>query len=214
MHRGNHWGHADLHYICCSPYSSHSLDVASLTNLKNFFAAIFHVLDEVSVTPHFDRYACFRFHGDLLGSTNSRGDRSAFIPARWSSLGGSIDTSGSDLRPGVVEFFIKQNIQVNGQYVLCVVALVHWFQHHPSRYSLGAPVKVCADASLNQKVMQVSSLYRESMANSYQHMTLLQKKMFLSFFLSLASSSVKMVLFSFSHCHAIMINYYKLLLLS
>ncbi|KAK2552183.1 hypothetical protein P5673_026696 [Acropora cervicornis] len=92
---------------------------------KNCYAAIFDGLDEVSVTPHFDRYACCRFHGDLLGFTNSRGDRSALILARWSSLGGSIDTSGSDLRPGVVDFFIKQNIKVNGQYVLCVVALGH-----------------------------------------------------------------------------------------
>ena len=68
VRKGDHWGHADLHYICSGPYSRHSLDVASLTNLKNCYAAIFDGLDEISVTPHFDRYACFRFHGDLLGS--------------------------------------------------------------------------------------------------------------------------------------------------
>ncbi|KAK2555733.1 hypothetical protein P5673_022297 [Acropora cervicornis] len=133
VYRGDHWGHVDLHFICCGPYSRHSLDVASLTNLKNCYAAIFDGLDEVSVTPHFDRYACCRFHGDLLGSTNLRDGV---------HLGGSIDTSGSDLRPGVIDFFIKQNIKVNGQYVSCVVALVRWFQPHPSRHSLGAPVEV------------------------------------------------------------------------
>ena len=113
VHRGDHWGHADLHYICCGPYSHHSLDVDSLTNLKNCYAAIFDGLDEVSVTPHFDRYACCRFHGDLLGSTPP------FLLARWCSLGGSIDTSGSDLQPGVIDFFMKQNIK--GEWTICVV---------------------------------------------------------------------------------------------
>lgn len=66
--------------------------------------------------------------------------------ARWCKLGGAIDTSGSDLRPGVIDYFVKQNVSVSGHYVTCILAAVPWFQAHPSRYSFGAPVEVwCKD---------------------------------------------------------------------
>ena len=59
---------------------------------------------------------------------------------------GTIDSSGGDLRPGVVDYFMKQNVKVSGQYVACILASVRWFQEHPSRHSLGAPVEVwCKD---------------------------------------------------------------------
>lgn len=55
-------------------------------------------------------------------------------------------TPGSDLKPGVIDYFIKQNVSVNGHYETCILAAVRWFQEHPSRHSLGAPVKVwCKD---------------------------------------------------------------------
>ena len=79
-------------------------------------------VDETSVTTQFQRYACCRFNGDLFWSTMSRGDRSAFVLARWCKFGGRIDTSGSDLRPAVINYFMKQNVSVNGHYVTCVLA--------------------------------------------------------------------------------------------
>ena len=79
-------------------------------------------VDETSVTTQFQQYACCRFNGDLFWSTMSRGDRSAFVLARWCKFGGRIDTSGSDLRPGVINYFMKQNVSVNGHYVTCVLA--------------------------------------------------------------------------------------------
>ena len=107
---------------------------------------MFDGLDESSVSIHFERYSSCMFHSDLFGSRKSRSDRSAFILARWCKLGGSVDITGSDLRPGVIDFFIKQNVKVNGEYVSCVLAAVHWYQSHPARDSLGAPVEVwCKD---------------------------------------------------------------------
>lgn len=48
--------------------------------------------------------------------------------------------------PGVIDYFIKQNVSVNGHYETCILAAVRWFQEHPSRHSLGAPVEVwCKD---------------------------------------------------------------------
>lgn len=133
-------------YTCCGPYSRDTIDVDVLPHLKKSYATFLDGLDETSVTTHFECYACCKFNGDLFGSIKSRGDRSAFVLARWCKLGGTIDTSGADLRPGVIDYFMKQNVQVNGHYVTSVLASVRWFQAHPSRYSLGAPVEVwCKD---------------------------------------------------------------------
>lgn len=135
-----------LMYTCCGPCSRDTIDPDVLSHLKKCYKTIFDKLDENSVTCHFQRYACCKFNGDLFGSQMSRGDRSAFVLARWCKLGGVIDTSGSDLRPGVIDYFIKQNVSVNGHYETCILAAVHWFQEHPSRHSLGAPVEVwCKD---------------------------------------------------------------------
>ena len=133
-------------YTCCGPFLRDCIEADALPHLKKCYAAIFDGLDETSVTTHFEKYASCKFNGDLLGSVKSRGDRSAFVLARWCNLGGAIDTSGSDLRPGIIDYFIKQNVRVNGQYVRCILAAVRWFQAHPSRHCLGAPVEVwCKD---------------------------------------------------------------------
>ena len=146
LQKGDHWMCADSLYTCCGPFSQDVLDADSIGHLKKFYATIFNGVDENSVTTHFERFASCRFNGDLLGSNKSRGDRSAFILAKWCKLGGKIDHTGSDLRPGVVDFYIRQNVKVSGQYVTCILASVRWFQAHPSRHSLGAPVEVwCKD---------------------------------------------------------------------
>ena len=132
--------------MCCGPSSRDCFDASDLCHLKQCYSAIFNGVDEDSVTPYFERFAACKFNGDQLGSSKSRSDRSAFITARWCKLGGTIDSSGADLRPGVVDFFMKQNVIVNGQYLSCILASVHWFQAHPSRHALGAPVEVwCKD---------------------------------------------------------------------
>ena len=62
--------------------------------------------------------------------------------ARWCGFGGRIDTTGTDLRPGVVDYFIRQNIEVNDSVVTCIFAAVRWFQEHPLRHNLGAPSEI------------------------------------------------------------------------
>ena len=66
--------------------------------------------------------------------------------ARWCKLGGFIDTSVSDLRSGMIDYFVKQNIKVGNQYVTCILAAINWFQSHPDRHLIGAPAEVwCKD---------------------------------------------------------------------
>ena len=51
--------------------------------------------------------------------------------ARWCRLGGNVDLLGDNLRPGIVKHFTRQNVQVNGGYLTCVLAVVRWFSEHP-----------------------------------------------------------------------------------
>ena len=140
------WSAADSSYVCCVPHHRDCLGDEFLPHLKKCYTSIFDDVDEESITGHFKRFALCTFSGDKYGSSLSRGDRSSYILARWCALGGKIDTSGSDLRPGIIQFFMEQTIQVNGQPVPCILAFLRWFQSHPSRYSLGAPVEVwCKD---------------------------------------------------------------------
>ena len=105
-------------YICCGPYSRDSLDKDVVAHLKKCYATIFDGLDETSITTHFKHYPSCKFNGDPFGSIKSRGDRSAFVLASWCKLGGTIDTTGTDLRPGIIYYFLIQNVQVNGHYPL------------------------------------------------------------------------------------------------
>ena len=144
--KGDKWTTTVPLFSCCGPFQRDVLDSSSLPCLKKCYNAIFSGLDETSVTVNFERYAACRFSGDCYGSLKTRTDRSSFILARWCTLGGKIDYRGTDLRPGVVDFFMKQNIVVNGKYIQCVLAAVRWFQPHPARHLLGVPVEVwCKD---------------------------------------------------------------------
>ena len=129
-------------FSCCGPFQRDSLDHSLLLSLKKCYRKIFSEVEESSVTVNFEKYAACRFSGDCFGSLKSRTDRSSFILAQWCTLGGKIDCSGSDLRPGVIDYFLKQNIVVNGRYVQCIMAAVNWCQPHPARHLLGVPVEV------------------------------------------------------------------------
>ena len=87
-----------------------------LPYLKKCYTMILDGVDETSVTTQFQRYACCRFNGDLFWSTMSRGHRSAFVLARWCKFGGRIDTSGSDLRPGVIKSQCRNISRISNQF--------------------------------------------------------------------------------------------------
>ena len=146
VQKGLAWSNNDSSFVCCGPHYRDCLDAESLPHLKACHATIFDGVDEASITGHFNRYASCKCSSERYGSSLSRGDRSSFILARWCALGGKIDSSGLDLRPGVIDYFMEQNIRVNGQSVSCILAVVRWFQSHPSRICLGAPLEVwCKD---------------------------------------------------------------------
>ena len=142
VRKGVTWSAEDSSYVCCGPHHRDCLGDKFLPYLKKCYTSIFDDVDEEFITGYFKRFALCTFSGDKYGSSLSRGDGSLYILARWCALGGKIDTSGSDLRPSIIQFFMEQTIKVNGQPVPCILAFVCRFQSHPSRYSLGAPVEV------------------------------------------------------------------------
>lgn len=129
-------------YECCYPHSLEYLDVGQLDLLRGTYAAIFEGVKSTSVTQHFQKFSSIKFAGEQYGSCDSRGERSCFVMARWCSLGGRIDVAGLDLRPGMVSYYLRQNIEIGDQNVTCVLAAVRWFSKHPQRMKLGAPAEV------------------------------------------------------------------------
>ena len=104
--KGHQWACTDFLKKCCGPFARDCIDVDILPHLRKCYGAMFDGLEESSVSIHFERYSYCMFHGDLFGLRKSRGYRSAFILARWCKLGESVDTTGSDLTPGAIDFFI------------------------------------------------------------------------------------------------------------
>ena len=133
---------SDRMYQCCPPQSKGCLSLDQLEYLREAYAAIFTGLNPRSVTRFFDRFASVSVAGEHFGSADSREEHSSFVMARWCGFGGRIDTTGTDLRPGVVDYFIRQNIEVNDSVVTCIFAAVRWFQEHPLRHNLGAPSEI------------------------------------------------------------------------
>ena len=144
--KGTFWELDEVLYNLLPPFKIDSLESEFLNNLVTAYKVVFSGVDENLITSQFQRCSGFTFSGEKFGCIETKRERSSFVLARWCARGGQIDTSGTDLRPGVVDFYMRQNIKVNGKYITCLFAHVRWFQAHPSRLSLGAPVEVwCND---------------------------------------------------------------------
>ncbi|XP_031560353.1 uncharacterized protein LOC116296474 [Actinia tenebrosa] len=120
----------------------HSIDIHSLPYLKKSYSTFLDKVNESSITVHCERISGINVAGELFGSSGTRKSRSGFILAAWCGVNGRIDTSGTKVRPGVVTHFIRQNVEVDGCMETCILAEVRWFQVHPRRDALGAPLQV------------------------------------------------------------------------
>ena len=90
--------------------------------------AHFTSTDIANGTAIFERYASVEFCGDRYGSLQSRSERSSYVIAPWVGLRGQIDPTTSDPRPGVVQYYLKQNVCLDGEWRTLVMARVSWFQ--------------------------------------------------------------------------------------
>ena len=84
--------------------------------------------------------------GERYGSLDSRSERSSYIIAPWVGVNGNIDPTTCDARPGVVSYYVKQNVFLDGEWRTLIMARVNWFQEHPERQGcrVGAVVRALA----------------------------------------------------------------------
>ena len=59
--------------------------------------------------------------------------------AKWADqYDGNVNLDAADARPGIVMYFIKQTVTIDGRVCTFSFARVNWFQFHPSRFHCGA----------------------------------------------------------------------------
>ena len=107
---------------CFPPHKIDYLDDAELNYLMHSYSTFLQGVDVVNGTVIMDRYASVEFCGDRYGSLDSRSERSSYVIASWVGNGGQIDPTGRDARPGVVRYYLKQNICLDGQWQPVVMA--------------------------------------------------------------------------------------------
>lgn len=83
-------------------------------------------LDCVSGSCH--KYKSIEICGEKYGSSDSRLSRSSVILASWCGTDGNINTSGIELRPGIVRFYVSMYVHNNGSMERVTMAYIHWLQ--------------------------------------------------------------------------------------
>ena len=110
------------------------LDDDELNFLIHSYSVFLQGVEFQNGTAIFDRYAGVEFLGERYGSLDSRSERSSYIIAPWVGVNGNIDPTTCDARPGVVSYYVKQNVFLDGEWRTLIMARVSWFQEHPDRH--------------------------------------------------------------------------------
>ena len=105
------------------------LDDDELNFLLHSYSVFLPGIEFQNGTAIFDRYVGVEFLGEHYGSLDSRSERSSYIIAPWVGVNGHIDP-----RPGVVSYYVKQNVFLDGEWRTLIMARVHWFEEHPERH--------------------------------------------------------------------------------
>lgn len=111
------------------------LDDDELNFLMHSYSAFLQGVEFQNGTAIFDRYAGVEFLGERYGSLDSRSERSSYIIAPWVGVNGNIDPTTCNARPGVVSYYVKQNVFLDGEWRTLIMARVNWFQEHPERHN-------------------------------------------------------------------------------
>ncbi|XP_020894762.2 uncharacterized protein LOC110233779 [Exaiptasia diaphana] len=148
VRKGNFWAFSvqESFINLLNPIYKYSISSNSLPDLKDSYQAFLDNVDTTTVTIHCELVSAVNIAGEIFGSFNSRHKRSSYVLAAWCGFNGRVDTSGANVRPGVVQQFIRQNVMVDGHHSTYILAEVKWYQQHPKRHKLGVPIEVwCRD---------------------------------------------------------------------
>ena len=127
---------------CCGPYSRKSFDTDSLNYLTTSDRQFLPSIDINCIPMLYESFQVLQLWGDKIGCNSSRLEQCCCIKAISTNGSGLIDTSMMDMRPGLVEFFFRQSVLIDGMYETIVIAAVKLLQSHPIRHKLGKPIEL------------------------------------------------------------------------
>ena len=132
--KGNLWFNTAL-FSCISPHRMDYLNDDELNFLLHSHSVFLQRVEFQNGTAIFDCYARVEFLGERYGSLDSRSERPSYIIAPCVGVNGKIDPTTCDARPGVVSYYVKQNVFLDGGWRSLIMARVNWFQEHPDRHT-------------------------------------------------------------------------------
>ncbi|CAB4011940.1 Hypothetical predicted protein [Paramuricea clavata] len=125
-------------YRFVAPHTLAKFDLDELMYLKEVYKIFFPHVPLFTIPAFYDKYASIECAGEQYGSRFSRLHRSSFILAKWADhYGGNVNLDATDARPGVVLYYVKQNVTIDDQVYMFCFARVQWFQYHPHRFHCG-----------------------------------------------------------------------------
>ena len=130
-------------YQCLPPSRLDCLEEHEILHLKQMYRQLNMDVQDESIVGNFERFSSVEVGGELYGSSFSRSIRSSYVLASWVSTGGRINIRDSEPRAGCVQFYMRQNVSVAGEYKPFLLAYVIWYQDHPERSYFGNPLQVC-----------------------------------------------------------------------
>ena len=130
-------------YRCLPPSMFDCLQDHEVVYLRDMYKQLCPGVQEESVVGNFERFSGIEVGGERYASSTSRSVRSSYVLASWVSTSGRVDTTGVEPRAGAVQFYMRQNVCVAGEYKPFLLAYVLWYQNHPERSYFGKPVQVC-----------------------------------------------------------------------
>ena len=131
--------HSVDHFTFGSPHVIERFDYADLQYIIEVYRLFFPDVSVEDIPHLYGKYASIECCGERYGSQFSRLNRCSHIVAKWADRYDSIVTLlDSDIRPGIVLYYIKQTVWINQRKYTFCFARVNWFQYHPNRFLCGS----------------------------------------------------------------------------
>ena len=121
-----------------APHTIDNFDEDEFGYLKEVYEIFFPHISSSVIPAFYDKFASVECAGEQYGSRFSRLNRSAYILAKWADQhGGNVNRDATDLRPGIVLYYVKQTLTIGDRVSTFCFARVQGFQHHPDRFFCG-----------------------------------------------------------------------------
>lgn len=122
------------------------LDDVETNFLKQMYKIVYQLNDDYDFlcSISFMKFKAVSLGNETIGSIKSRYCRSAYIMSNWNAGNGQIVAENDDrLWPGIVEYFLRHNLVLNGRSMVHILAKITWLAPNlEMKKHCGAPVEV------------------------------------------------------------------------